>query len=158
MDIEVYGDGIETENLDGLPEKEGCRGIVYKDGLYLIVRQAKWDIYTFPGGGRELGETLEECCKREVLEETGVTVKILDLRTTVKEYYIDSKWVNHYFLCEFIEDTGANALTDEEKDLGLEVLWLTRDELLEELTNNMTKHENGPAVHNREFLGFINSI
>ena len=158
MIIEVFGDGVEKEDLVDAPLREGCRGIVFKDGLYLIVRLAKWDVYTFPGGGREDNESLVECCKREVLEETGIKVDVVELKTTVEEYFIDSKWVNHYFICDFIEDTGINSLTDEERDLELEVLWLTRDELLDQLTNNVTLHENGQEVHNREYLGFINSI
>eukprot|EP00238_Polyblepharides_amylifera_P014470 CAMPEP_0196592632 /NCGR_PEP_ID=MMETSP1081-20130531/73312_1 /TAXON_ID=36882 /ORGANISM="Pyramimonas amylifera, Strain CCMP720" /LENGTH=179 /DNA_ID=CAMNT_0041916379 /DNA_START=131 /DNA_END=670 /DNA_ORIENTATION=- len=32
-------------------------------------------MWTFPGGGLELGETMEECAAREVLEEAGVAIR-----------------------------------------------------------------------------------
>lgn len=158
MIIEVIGDEINKEDVENAPLREGCRGIVKKEDKYLMVHLKKWDVYTFPGGGLEENETLEECCKREVLEETGVIVKVIEERTTVKEYFIDSRWVNHYFICEFVEDTGNNKLTDEEIDLELEKKWMSVEEIMEQLMNNQTLHENGAEVHNREFLGFINSI
>ena len=57
-----------------------------------------------------------------------------------------------------VEDTKKNSLTDEEKDLGLITEWKTLDELLENYENNMTKHEHGSNIHNREFLGLVNSL
>jgi 8-oxo-dGTP pyrophosphatase MutT (NUDIX family) len=61
------------------------RGIVFHpDGLLLMRRvrknlknpDEKITYYVFPGGGREVGETLEQCLHREVREEAGVRVKI----------------------------------------------------------------------------------
>ena len=93
-----------------------------------------------------------------MLEETGIKCKVLEHTVSVVEYFIDSIWKNNYFICDYIEDTGERALTEEEKDLELEVRWLTVYEILDIFENNMTLHENGPMVQNREFLGLINSI
>lgn len=47
----------------------------------------QWDGYDFPGGGINLGETLEEALKREVWEETGIKVKVLDLIACETDFF-----------------------------------------------------------------------
>ena len=50
---------------------------IFRDGKVLIVRRARppaHGLYTLPGGGVELGETLEEAVIREVREETALEV------------------------------------------------------------------------------------
>jgi 8-oxo-dGTP diphosphatase len=51
---------------------------IFRDGKVLIVRRARPPangLYTLPGGGVELGETLEEAVIREVKEETALDVE-----------------------------------------------------------------------------------
>jgi 8-oxo-dGTP diphosphatase len=51
---------------------------IFRDGRILIVRRARppaHGLYTLPGGGVELGETLEEAVIREVREETALEVR-----------------------------------------------------------------------------------
>jgi ADP-ribose pyrophosphatase YjhB (NUDIX family) len=51
---------------------------IFRDGRVLIVRRAQppaHGLYTLPGGGVELGETLEEAVVREVREETALDVE-----------------------------------------------------------------------------------
>ncbi len=51
--------------------------IIIQDARILLVPQ--WDGYDLPGGGIELGETIEEWLIREVKEETGMDVIAWDL-------------------------------------------------------------------------------
>lgn len=49
------------------------------DGRVLLVlrgREPSRGLWSVPGGKVEPGETLEEACAREVLEETGLTVRV----------------------------------------------------------------------------------
>ena len=158
MEIDIFDNGLTEEDIKEVPHRIACRGIVIKDNKYLVTRLRKHDIYMFPGGGIEDNETEAETCKREVLEETGIKVNIVKQTVRINEYFMDSKWTNVYFICDYVEDKGTPSLTLEEQELGLETVWLTLEELLDILENNMTLHSHGPNIHNREFLGLINSI
>jgi 8-oxo-dGTP diphosphatase len=55
---------------------------IFRDGRVLIVRRARPPsdgLFTLPGGGVELGETLAEAAIREVREETGLEIEPLAL-------------------------------------------------------------------------------
>jgi 8-oxo-dGTP diphosphatase len=55
---------------------------IFRDGRVLIVRRGRppaHGLYTLPGGGVELGETLEQAVMREVREETGLAIAPLAL-------------------------------------------------------------------------------
>ncbi|MCK5388353.1 MAG: NUDIX domain-containing protein [Candidatus Izimaplasma sp.] len=158
MKIEIFADDLTKEDCDLSNHRVGCRGIIKKDDLYLMVRVPTTEIFTFPGGGVEESETLEDCVKREVLEETGIDVKVLELKVSITEYFAESVWTNHYFLCDFVSDKYETNLTEEEIEVGLETHWKTLEEVLDIFENYETIHEFGPVIHNREFLGFINSI
>jgi len=57
----------------------GVGAVVIAQGRIVLVKRAhdplkgEWNL---PGGGVELGETLQEACSREVLEETGLEVRV----------------------------------------------------------------------------------
>ena len=55
---------------------------IIRDGKVLIVRRARspaGGLYTLPGGGVEVGETLIEAVVREVREETALTIEPVTL-------------------------------------------------------------------------------
>jgi 8-oxo-dGTP diphosphatase len=55
---------------------------IFRDGKVLIVRRARppaHGLYTLPGGGVELGETLEQAVIREVREETALQIEPIEL-------------------------------------------------------------------------------
>ena len=95
---------VDIFGKNQLPEvnksRIACRGFIVKDGKILICHEIVDKQFFSPGGGIEKNETLEECCIREVCEETGVLVKVKDHIITVNEYYEDWKYVTHYFICE----------------------------------------------------------
>ncbi len=60
----------------------GVGGVVIRDGQVLLVQRAQEPLsgkWTLPGGAVELGETLEEAVVRELREETGLEVRVLEL-------------------------------------------------------------------------------
>ena len=58
------------------------------------------EYYTFPGGGREGEETLEEGAKREIKEEFGIEVEVVE---KLYEMEHPNKLTKEYFfLCKYI--------------------------------------------------------
>ncbi len=92
----------------------------------LMVRSHDYKGWGVPSGGIEKGETPEECCIREVKEETGYDIRITE-KLFVKETVI--KGINvrtHYFKVETIgESEGIN---DLDKSI-IEAAWKSLSDL-----------------------------
>lgn len=102
----------------------------------LLIRRAQEPLkgeWSLPGGAVELGETLEAAICREVLEETGLVVEVVD---TVKAFdrisRDDTGRVRyHYVLVDFLCRITGGSLTCATD--ALEARWAT-DEKLDGLT------------------------
>ena len=60
----------------------GVGGVLIENGKALLIRRGSEPLlgqWSIPGGTLELGETLLEGVAREMLEETGISVRVLDL-------------------------------------------------------------------------------
>ena len=110
--------------------RHASRGILVKDGKVLLSYEAANNKYMIPGGGQDEGETYAECCEREMLEETGMKVKATEEYLAIEELFLDWRHINHYFVCELIEDTGVQHLTEGEKAADYKAVWVPVAEAL----------------------------
>jgi ADP-ribose pyrophosphatase YjhB (NUDIX family) len=53
--------------------------VVVNEGGLLLVHRADNDLWALPGGGHEVGESIEDTVVREVKEETGMDVQVTGL-------------------------------------------------------------------------------
>ncbi|MEK3887674.1 RNA deprotection pyrophosphohydrolase [Bacillus sp. FSL K6-3431] len=58
----------------------------------------------FPGGKREVGETIEEAARREVSEETGGIIKTL---VYIGEYLVEDKHLGHFVKAIYFAEMTA---------------------------------------------------
>src|ERR1700737_5171753 len=71
----------------------GVGGVVIENGRALLIRRGSEPLlgeWSIPGGSLELGETLEEGVARELLEETGLEVRVLELIEVFDRIYVES--------------------------------------------------------------------
>ena len=69
------------------------------DGRVLLCESNKWpENYTVPGGHVELGETCEEALVREIKEEVGLDIKVLDLLSIQQVIYPNEFWKRAHFI------------------------------------------------------------
>ena len=124
--VEIVGD-----NYFGSYDKTrtACRGIVVKNYQILLVHETATGQFMIPGGGLEPQESEEECCSREISEETGLLVEPAVCALKINEYYEDCKYTSLYYLC-VIKGTSDIKLTEQEKETGLEPCWISTDKAL----------------------------
>ena len=117
----------------------GARGIVIRnDGKIAVFNKSKKNEYKLPGGGIEENENPKDAFKREVLEETGCTVEIIEELGTIEEYKSQDnfKQTSFVFVGKVIEDTKSLHLTQKEQEEGAILTWKYPFEALELITNS----------------------
>lgn len=93
-------------------------------------RQGQWSI---PGGLQELGETCRDAARREVLEETGIEIRlgpVIDIVDLIERDEEDRPRY-HYTLIDFMAEWAAGEAVAG--DGVSEILW-TRPDRLKDLT------------------------
>jgi 8-oxo-dGTP diphosphatase len=71
----------------------GVGGVVISDGRAVLIRRGSEPLkgqWSIPGGTLELGETIAEGVRRELAEETGLEVEVLDLIEVFERIWPDS--------------------------------------------------------------------
>jgi len=71
----------------------GVGGVIIVQGRALLIRRGSEPLlgeWSIPGGMLELGETLEQGVARELLEETGLTVRVIELIEVFDRIYVES--------------------------------------------------------------------
>lgn len=101
----------------------GVGGVVISNGRALLIRrggpplEGQWSI---PGGMLEVGETLLEGVRRELLEETGIEVRVGELIDVFERINLDGDGKTRYhfvvldYLCEAMsgEARAGSDVTD----------------------------------------------
>ena len=139
-DADVNGDNYDNITAENYMPKTrtSARGIVLRnDGKIAVFYKSNKNEYKLPGGGMENDENPEETFKREVLEETGCIVEIVEQLGITEEYKnkTNFKQISNIFLGKVIEDTNTLHLTKKETDEGAKLLWETPEKALELITN-----------------------
>lgn len=114
----------------------GCGAFILneKNELLLQLRNKapEKEYWSIPGGKLELFETFEEAVKREVKEEIGVEVQVIDL-LGICDHIIKNEerhWVSPSFLCKIVR--GEPQIMEPTKHLDMK--WFPLDNLPEKIT------------------------
>ena len=140
-----------SEHYDNPPKcvRRASRGLVIDGDKILLSYEVNTDVYMSPGGGLEVGETLEECCVRELLEETGYKVKPVNPFVVINEYCFETLYESNYFICE-ITGMGERSPTDSEIEHGTVPVWMEISKALEIFENQASKGEDIRSLYTRE--------
>jgi ADP-ribose pyrophosphatase YjhB (NUDIX family) len=70
----------------------GVGGVVIENGRSLLIKRGSEPLlgqWSIPGGTLELGESLQQGVARELLEETGLEVEVLDMIEAFDRIFLD---------------------------------------------------------------------
>lgn len=75
--------------------ERSCGAVIYRiinnEVRYLLIKNRRSSNWSFPKGHMEDGETAEQTAKREVLEETGMRIRIIDGFSSNSRYTIQNR-------------------------------------------------------------------
>jgi 8-oxo-dGTP pyrophosphatase MutT (NUDIX family) len=110
-------------------EWEGAACICMNEGKLLMVLQGKPEeekLWSVPSGGLEAGETLEMCCIREVWEETGYRISILEKLHAKEGVSFGISYKVQYFLASV---TSGSPVIQDPDGLIYDIRWVSLEEL-----------------------------
>ena len=88
-------------------------GFAFMHRTNVVKRKDYQDYYTFPGGGLEEGETLEQGVIREIKEEFGINVKVIKKLYEMQSEKFNQKEIS--FLCEYVDGKFGPEFSNDPK-------------------------------------------
>lgn len=113
----------------------GCWALVVnQQDEFLLIKNSKRGYWEAPGGKVELGEMINDALKREILEETGVDIEVLN-NLEIFQCFDEPKnthWVALGYLAQF--KSGEIDISNDEKIADAK--WFKEKELPENINPN----------------------
>jgi 8-oxo-dGTP diphosphatase len=120
------------------PIRNAARALILQDDSILLLRKDGYETgerFALPGGGQDLGETLEQALNRECMEEIGTRVEIRDLVFVADSFKprdtppgSTRHLVEFLFACTVPDDYVPENGHHPDKH-QVEVVWIRLDEL-----------------------------
>jgi 8-oxo-dGTP diphosphatase len=141
-----------SQKIPDFKKREAVRGVFLDDRkLMPLLYVAKHDYYKLPGGGIEKEENKKEALKREMCEETGCKVEILNEVGKIVEFRV--KWnLKQTSFCYFgkILKKEKPLFTEEEMKDGFQLLWLTPEKALFKIEKKKINNYHGSFIQKRD--------
>lgn len=118
-------------NIDEIV-RVSCEVIVQKDGKILMGKRGKVfgeGSWAFPGGHLEIGETVEDCARRELMEEVNVSPTKIKLIKIINDISNDSKKARQYIRFIFLVEDYSGKIANMEPELCDGWIWFDRKSL-----------------------------
>lgn len=131
--------------------ESSCGAVVYRDikgeVKFLLIKNKRSAHWGFPKGHIEQGETKEETAYREVLEETGLHINIIDGFDCVSKYKIRDRIEKMVTI--FVGTTKDTSTVIQQEEIE-DYIWLTYDKAM-----SLLKFENDKNIL-RSAYSFLN--
>jgi mutator protein MutT len=112
------------------------------DGHVLLCDSHKWPgLYTVPGGHIELGETCEEALVREIKEEVGLDVEVIELISIQQVIYPKEFWKHaHFIFFDYLCRAQGNQTPVVDSNEIQATIWVSPKEAMQLNIDRYLKH------------------
>lgn len=115
--------------------EKSCGGVIYFNNNgefeYLLIKHLNGQHWSFPKGHRENGETEIQTAKREILEETGLNVDIIEDVFASTLYFPKPNIIKHVVF--YLAESHTKDIYLQETEV-LSYCWVTKDKVNDLLT------------------------
>jgi 8-oxo-dGTP diphosphatase len=132
----LFGDTKEIDSQE-LILRPAVYGIIGHEEKLLLVNTKSTGKWFFPGGAIEKGELIKDALRREIYEETGITVEVGKLFKVHESFFYYDPWKKGFqnlsliFLCDPTTLEVSDAF-NEKRDEAEKAQWIKIDSLLPE--------------------------
>lgn len=107
-------------------------GLLEKGDEVLVQRNPEISEYSLPGGGVEIGESIEEALVREVKEETGISVMPIQLLDVGHDFFTWNDEDAHTILILFrVKYVSGSVINEFNNNDSVEALYIPKTQLLQ---------------------------
>lgn len=159
FEITINPENVSMDDAKGYRKRTAVRAIVQdKNDNIGVLWVSKDQYHKLPGGGVDGGEALIDALRRECLEELGATISLDNEEPYLKTYEYRKKYQlfqeSLFYVCT-LENVTDNHLTHEEKELGFEIQWLPKKDILTAFINDSPKDYDGQYITQRDTSGLL---
>jgi len=156
-----YHPEIETLEDKSIFTRLSTRSIAVQDDTILLLYTERYEDYSLPGGGLDLGEDKIEGMMRELREETGAkdirNIKPFgayeEYRPWYKTDYDVQHMISYCYTCDIDTELGNSNLEAYEKKNGMKAVWINIHEAIKHNKKTMaTSEKKGMSIERETFL------
>ncbi len=156
-----YHPDIKTLDNQTIFTRLATRSIALQGDHILLMYTERYEDYSLPGGGLEVGEDKIEGMIRELSEETGAKgIKNIkpfgvyeEYRPWYKSDYDIQHMISYCYTCEVNKELGHSKLESYEIKNGMKAVWINIQEAINHNKKTMaTSDKKGMSIERETFL------
>ncbi len=156
-----YHPKVTTLENKSIFTRLATRSIAMQGDTILLMYTERYEDYSLPGGGLDLGESKVEGMMRELNEETGAedieNIKPFgvyeEYRPWHKADYDIQHMISYCYTCEINKELGRSSMESYEVKNGMKAVWINIHEAIQHNSNTMaTSDKKGMSIERETFL------
>ena len=156
-----YHPEVTTLEYKSIFKRLATRSVAMQGDSILLLYTDRYEDYSLPGGGIDLGEDKIEGMIRELNEETGAEgIRNIEPFGIYEEYrpwhkadYDIQHMISYCYTCEVNTELGVSRLESYEKKNGMKALWVNIHEAIKHNKETMaTSDKKGLSIEREIFL------